>query len=241
VEAARLVATPVLERIGARGAVAGVVNGAAYVELGEFVLALTAPAVPAMPNAIALAAPPASWPEHGAPARLEPGGFEAGAWTVAWPAADPPAWEPALEPLAARPELRGRGEAVLRAAGEVKDLDLLRRALAARDADLAAALVGRGPGLTPEGDDLLAGAVAVLTALGDRSGLLPPRLRERTTPLSATLLELAAEGRVIEPLHALLDLGDDGWPATLDRLLAFGHSTGRAYAAGAATACTLAQ
>ena len=64
-------------------------------------------------------------------------------------------------------------------------------------------LVGRGPGLTPEGDDILGGAAIGLRALGPAAGLAagrvdalaaalcPPDVRARTGALSATLLELA--------------------------------------------------
>ena len=112
-----------------------------------------------------------------------------------------------------------------------------RSAPATRAAAKAASayLVGRGPGLTPEGDDLVAGVAAVLSH--DRSwvaALIGADLRVRTTALSATLLELAARGMGPEPLQALLA----GEPGALDRLLRLGHSTGRAYALGAGLALT---
>jgi hypothetical protein len=103
----------------------------------------------------------------------------------------------------------------------------------ARAAAAGVALVGRGPGLTPEGDDLVAGAAAVLAARGCyafAAALVGTDLRRRTTRLSATLLELAAAGLGPEPLQALLA----GEPAALERLVRLGHSTGRAYALGAA-------
>jgi hypothetical protein len=118
----------------------------------------------------------------------------------------------------------------------------LVRAVSSRDPSLAAAAgrrwIGRGGGLTPEGDDLVAGVAAVVASspwpgplreawLG---ALIGGDLRRRTTALSATLLELAARGMGPEPLQALL-AGDAG---ALDRLKALGHSTGRAYARGAA-------
>ena len=95
----------------------------------------------------------------------------------------------------------------------------------------AVALLGRGPGLTPEGDDLLAGVCVTAAAAGDPLAL-PPRVRALTTPLSATLLELAAQGAVAEPVHAVLTA--DRWRAALARLTRLGHSTGRAYAVNAA-------
>jgi hypothetical protein len=81
-----------------------------------------------------------------------------------------------------------------------------------------------------------------VVAVGDATGLAGPArarwlaalapadLRDRTTALSATLLALAAEGRIAEPVHPLLDPGDAHWREALVRLEAVGASTGRAYA-----------
>jgi hypothetical protein len=137
-------------------------------------------------------------------------------------------------------------------------LTLLFRAVRERDPEPAAAavrdLLGRGPGLTPEGDDLLAAVAGTLAVLGpamehDGSTLsavleaLAP-IPGRTTALSATLLTLALERRLPEPAGRLLDLtgaGETAWPAALARLERLGHGSGRAYAAGiAATAVLLA-
>jgi hypothetical protein len=98
-------------------------------------------------------------------------------------------------------------------------------------------LIGRGPGLTPEGDDLVAGCAGVLAAAGEHdraAALIGGDLRRRTTALSATLLELAARGMGPEPLQAVLA----GRPGALARLVRLGHTSGRAYARGAAFALT---
>jgi Protein of unknown function (DUF2877) len=135
----------------------------------------------------------------------------------------------------------------------------LFRAVRERDPEPAAGaareLLGRGPGLTPEGDDLLAAVAGTLAVLGPATGWDRPTLTsflaavvrpapERTTALSATLLELAAQGRLAEPAGRLLDLAsgaEAAWPAALVRLERLGHGSGRAYAAGiAATAGLLA-
>jgi hypothetical protein len=114
----------------------------------------------------------------------------------------------------------------------------------------ARALAGHGPGLTPVGDDLLAAAAATVATLGEAAGfgtlarrnwlraLAPPDLRRRTTSLSATLIDLALDGRALEPLHALLDQRPA--PArrlesVVARLHGLGASSGRAYAFGAAS------
>lgn len=125
---------------------------------------------------------------------------------------------------------------------EVDGPDDLVRAVESRDPALAAAvgarLIGRGGGLTPEGDDLVAGVAAVVASApwpgplreAWLAALVGADLRRRTTALSATLLELAVRGMGPEPLQALV-AGDAG---ALARLEALGHSTGRAIARGAA-------
>ena len=125
---------------------------------------------------------------------------------------------------------------------EVSGPDDLVEAVVSRDPSLAAAAgrrwIGRGGGLTPEGDDLVAGVAAVVASLPWPGALreewlgalVGDDLRSRTTSLSATLLELAVRGMGPEPLQALV-AGD---ASALARLEALGHSTGRAIARGAA-------
>jgi hypothetical protein len=96
------------------------------------------------------------------------------------------------------------------------------------------ALAGHGAGLTPYGDDVLAGYAAGLVLWhGDRrrAAAIAEAAAARTTLLSATLLRHAARGELPEPAHALLEHGD---PAPL---LAFGHSSGRGIVLGLALAC----
>lgn len=92
---------------------------------------------------------------------------------------------------------------------------------------------GRGTGLTPAGDDLLAGYVAGLVLLHGETKSATQLAREaaaRTAPLSATLLWHAARGEVPEPVHVLLASGDT------KPLLAFGHSSGIAWLRGLVSA-----
>lgn len=225
------VATPVLERLeGRRGVVAGGNRGAAYADFDGFVVALTARGVPLMPNGIALAGPAPA-----AGTRFTVDGAHA--------------WDPTLHLGDDAPT---RGAQILKGvrpheSGRRKGSDPLYVAVERRDPELAAraasALIGRGPGLTPEGDDLVAATAAVVAAgawpAPERDAwlkaLLPPDLRRRTTALSATLLELAVTGAAIEPLHGLFG---DHWRAALARLRKLGHSTGRAYAVAAALTAT---
>lgn len=261
---AEVVATPVLERLAAGvpdGVVRGATERAAYLDLGGFVVALTAPGVPLMPNGIAVER-----------TTVGDGPVRAGAGRIALAGGEVVAldgaatWEPALPRFVAgdAEALRGRGAAMAAALGDRatpdsldgargrEGLEALRRAVRDRDADAAARaserLLGLGGGLTPEGDDVLTATAAVMAAAGDALGftapererfvaaLVPADAAVRTTALSATLLALGAAGRVVEPVHRLLDLrgGDAAWREALATLEATGASTGRAYAAAVA-------
>jgi hypothetical protein len=251
---ATVVATPVLERLRA-GAAVGVVRGAteraAYLDFDGFVVALTAPGVPLMPNGVAVARTAV---RDGA-VQAEPGRIMVGGEAVTWSA--DAVWEPRLPAVAAgrADALRARGAAIRAALGGELSFDAeLERALRERDFDAAARaggrLIGLGGGLTPEGDDVLAATAAVVVAVGgavelehaDRfvAALVPADAAARTTALSATLLGLAAEGRIVEPVHRLLDLdgGEAAWREALATLVATGASTGRAYAGAVAAALT---
>jgi hypothetical protein len=109
------------------------------------------------------------------------------------------------------------------------------------------ALLGRGPGLTPEGDDVLAGALAAVRTLGTALGCTPalamlnaardPLVRaakDRTTTFSAALIRCALRGEVAAPaaglLRALAGRGDAG--SCYGDLLRVGHTSGPALAAG---------
>lgn len=118
--------------------------------------------------------------------------------------------------------------------------------LASADPAAAASLLGRGSGLTPLGDDVLAGWLATMYAAGHggrhRVATEIARLAPtRTTLLSATLLACAARGQVIpefRQLVAVLNAGGDTSTA-LARLTGVGHSSGIGLAAGMSLAVTL--
>jgi len=104
-------------------------------------------------------------------------------------------------------------------------------------------LIGLGPGLTPSGDDFLAGVLAALRGLGRREqagalwGLTEPLALERTHPISVSHLRAAAQGGLCESLHGVLRalLGSRDWPA-LDCWPDLGHSSPWDALAGVATA-----
>lgn len=78
---------------------------------------------------------------------------------------------------------------------------------AERVAELVPPLGGRGPGLTPSGDDVLAGLLLVARASGGPGA--EPALRAlagqvRTTEIASGFLAWAARGQCIAPAHAVL-------------------------------------
>jgi hypothetical protein len=116
----------------------------------------------------------------------------------------------------------------------------------ARDPALARGLVGLGPGSTPAGDDVLAGMLAALRVIGDAlgapgaAGLADSLWREirpalpGTTVLSAALLASAARGETCAPATSVCRAlaGREALRGALERLLAVGHTSGHALAAG---------
>ena len=99
-------------------------------------------------------------------------------------------------------------------------------------------LLGRGSGLTPSGDDVLAGYLAAAAAYGLPAGALRALVRRDadrlTTALSAALLRHAAAGEAIPQVSMVLDALTSGRRLTeaITALLAVGHSSGAALAAG---------
>ncbi|AOV97690.1 cytoplasmic protein [Edwardsiella hoshinae] len=102
-------------------------------------------------------------------------------------------------------------------------------------------LIGLGPGLTPSGDDMLTGMLAVFVATGMPVHLfLPPadQLALLTTSVSCSYLNSARLGEFSTPvLRVMRDLqtGQDADRA-LRRLLAVGHTSGADIVSGIALA-----
>jgi hypothetical protein len=104
------------------------------------------------------------------------------------------------------------------------------------EAGTVSALVGYGEGLTPLGDDVLCGWLAVHRAARAPTPAVDDAVRRhlpRTTTLSATLLDCALAGEVADPVAGYLRaLGTPLAPAARDELLALGHSSGLGLAHG---------
>lgn len=86
-------------------------------------------------------------------------------------------------------------------------------------------LLGRGPGLTPSGDDVVLGLLLAEARWGlPRHEHLVAEAQRRTTTLSANLIELAARGDADERLLELVDWVAAGGPAPTEFLRWGAHS-----------------
>jgi hypothetical protein len=169
-------------------------------------------------------------------------------------------------PRAYHADLRGLGERAAELAGAARDVawpgswplaEAVATALrSGHGADLDAAVrraAGRGPGLTPAGDDVLAGIFAVLTSPGVAVGCEPAAARLRaavaaalptTTEISRALLHQAAHGQVSRPVWELTSALLSGSTAAASAraradVLATGATSGGDTCAGLAAACRL--
>jgi hypothetical protein len=122
--------------------------------------------------------------------------------------------------------------------------DSVRRAVAADDLVAARELLeGRGGGLTPTGDDVLAGVLLVHAWRGDDPHVLSEVARSAaTTNLSRSFLTWAARGQSVAPVHDLLDRAAVHDPAGFDQAVAtvsaIGGSSGVALLWGIELAAT---
>lgn len=210
-----------LER-GERGVVLASFRLACYVAVGDGLVALVAPGVHPGPVHLILDAPPPR-PSPGAGVEIARGGLFVGEEWIGTAGAR--TWSGSLPPAES---VAGSAEAIARAASGSADRSPL---LAAPFHDAASAarelldegrlteagrlLAGLGPGLTPSGDDALAGIVFALRAsrgpdaepeASDLAGLVT------SGPLSRAFGLWAARGQALAPAHELVRAavaGDD--------------------------------
>lgn len=101
--------------------------------------------------------------------------------------------------------------------------------------DVVRRIVGRGPGLTPAGDDVLLGYLAARRERGLSARVLVAARRATTGP-SLALLRWAARGELPEPaattLAALLTGDIPALTVAIRALLRFGETTGSAILTG---------
>ncbi len=201
-----------------------------------------------LPNAVVLAAPPAVRPlrmiRSGQPAQVgdgliwigEPGSGQIVVRVSRWWRARRPQlrkpWARTAAELARRLSLTDGLEEPVAIASETFAAALTGQAVLS---DAVSGLIGLGSGLTPAGDDVLAGAIVTLRAAqaphaDELAGTITTALTSSnaTTPVSATLLRYACDGYCVPQLTAVLED-----PTTLEALLAVGHTSGKALAHGA--------
>lgn len=109
----------------------------------------------------------------------------------------------------------------------------------ARTSDVTRCLVGRGVGLTPTGDDVLAGLMLVDAWRHSSPDDVAQRVdlveQMRTTRLSQSFLRWAAAGQSIAPVHELFDASSSSrqtFAEATTSLCAIGGSSGKALLAG---------
>jgi hypothetical protein len=236
---------------------------AVYLGVGARLLAVVAAGGVQLPCALVLTAdglPFAGLGQHGAPGRAGRAGLAVGQGAVhqgGRPVVGISRWfDPrvrvgdvgpvAIARLATAVWSRSRPDPLLPADA----VDRLAHVLARGDVHRAvAALLGRGTGLTPAGDDLVAGVLAALRAVGSQAAddLAEPvraRAPAATSRLSAALLDAADLGAVVPEAAAVLralagveaSAGNDDGPGRLEaavaRLVGVGHTSGWHLAAG---------
>lgn len=196
----------------AEGRVLAVYRRAVYLQMPAGLCALTTASAPRGPLHLRCATLPRCRP--GGRARTDGRTLTGDGWAMSL---DAPAWT-------------GRLPGPHRLAGGITPAEVAVR---------AHRLGGRGPGLTPAGDDVLAGLLLVARAAGGPASepeLLGTVQRIHTTAVAAAFLSWAARGQCIEPAHDVLhSLMRDGPAATTpdgDRLAAIGASSGRALLLG---------
>ncbi len=122
-------------------------------------------------------------------------------------------------------------------AGFVSGLGLTARWAPDEMSRLLPSLVGRGDGLTPLGDDLVCGWLAVHRAVGGATPDVDRVVRDLlpgTTSLSAALLDCALHGETLPQVAAYLSaLGSSDEPPATEALLAVGHTSGAGLLHGA--------
>ncbi|MGH2529200.1 MAG: DUF2877 domain-containing protein [Actinomycetota bacterium] len=199
---------------GGEGTVLASFREAVYVSLPGGIVVLVAPGVHPGPLYMVLDRPPTEVPP-GAPVHAANGSFRVGGIDVDF--RDAALWAGTLP---SRARLASGATLLLEVASDLASRSALHtdpfrgRAAQARTrlraGDLAGTverLAGLGPGLTPAGDDALAGALFVLRILGGdeaERALVDAACKARTSAIASAFLSWAARGQALAPGHDLL-------------------------------------
>jgi uncharacterized protein DUF2877 len=230
-------------RTPGRGRVAAVYARAAYIQLPGGLFALTTPEVPLGPLHAQVPFPLEA--EQGSPVVAKGRSLEIGGRTLplagpVWRGALPDPDALAAAALLAVEVLEAASPSALREEPWRAMLDRATACLAKGDLHgAAAALGGVGPGLTPAGDDTLAGVlIATRARLGPAAEdeLVKVAGAVTTSDPAAGFMRWAARGQSIAPVHDLflaLAAGDlRAAEVARNELCAFGHSSGADLALG---------
>jgi hypothetical protein len=217
-----VLAAPVLDAPERALTVLGSSAAAMYLDAGDTVLAVLAQPAVQLPGSVVLPVP-SLW------GLLPDGAVRVGAGQLRW--------ESDAAPVRVRPVRRWTAARVVGVRPRPDRAQELERAVGTCVVDVAA-LLGHGPGLTPSGDDLLAGYLLGCRAFGvdaaDIRRQIVAMAPGRTTSLSAALLRHAADGWCIPQVAAVIAaLGRAAPdPDAVRALLAVGSSSGSALGAG---------
>jgi len=230
-----------------RGRVCAVFGRACYLRFGDRLRALCRADVASGPLHLRTPVLPAL--TVGDPVGFQPGRLQVASVTIdiapdrRW-APDPVATGDLLAMARRRPEVHWSAppdtglDAIL---GPAREL-VARRDLVG----LARLVGGRGPGLTPAGDDLLAGVLVIDALLHpDRDAARNEAVRaSATTDVAAAFLHWAARGQCIAPFHAVVSAVAAGRPdresAARAALMTIGASSGAALLLGLDLALSVA-
>ena len=231
--------------LGARQVLAGPAGGrvvaayrrAAYLRLPVGLVAVTTERAP--PGPLHLRCPVLPPLRVGDPVRTDGTHLHGPAWSVSLAA---PTWVGALpkdQALAAAARKWPVSKDIARRAPSRSPWRLAERLRAGDLRAVAAVLGGRGPGLTPAGDDVLSGVLLVARALWGETAepeLAAVAAGVRTTDIASAFLAWSARGQSIQPAHDVLTAvaaGQDMQAAGAVRMLStFGQSSGLALVTG---------
>ena len=223
-----------------QGLLLGVSDHAAWIGVDDEVIVLSDREAVRLPNALELAVEELGcWIQHDEALSIGGGLIAIGRLAVV-----PRRWfdpRPVLPPIDTE-SLAGRLKEMEEHSGLESDAELVS-ALVSHDIEgvlnLCRSMLGKGEGLTPEGDDLLAGAFAAYILLEPTVDTDAEWLRgiaeeiadlagSRTTSFSAALVRHALGGRVAAPFGSVLRSLASGTdlPSTTERLLTVGHTSG---------------
>ncbi|HEX6483907.1 MAG TPA: DUF2877 domain-containing protein [Ktedonobacteraceae bacterium] len=252
-----------------RGTVHSVFNAAANIVFpGSFVLSLNAAATPRMPNGIQLSSPPGSFPfsalRVGMPVIFGAQRLHIEAIDCSLDLSQSPQWNPHIQhPDQLNMTILQKNYARLKTMAEEWDhasrggscgastpIPTEDEAAPASIHTLAHHLCGRGIGLTPSGDDILAGWMAAGWLLyGPEPGFLSvcrqivEVARRQTHILSSCWLAHAAQGNAAEPvtelLHAMTGADDSRLETTIKAVLSMGATSGYDLIQGLLLACCM--